>query len=135
MQLNDVSNIANTTKTTSFDMVLWIILFVSLICKILSKISEHIIIKHYTKDKSYQKQCIHYQLNSHNKFECVLPICNNKYYIDFKCNRKACPGYRISTLSFEELKKSSTMLFVLFSLAEWLADLSAIILIAKNLLN
>ena len=33
MQLNDVSNIANTPKTTSFDMVLWIILFVSLICK------------------------------------------------------------------------------------------------------
>lgn len=115
------------------DRVLLLILFFSLLFKLLGEVVCWLVSKNFNKDKMCNKPCIY--LESKKKHDCKIPKCKVKYFINEQCNKKKCPGYRTSDFAIEEIKSINKWPFIILTACKWISDLSAVLLIIRTLLN
>lgn len=120
-------------KIQLLDQILLIVLTVSVIAKGVYEIVCWHLCKHYNTDKHYKEKCIY--LANENKQECQLVKCKEKYFVNKKCNKEKCPGYRISNFSIEDIKQLHKFWFLLCNTLKWVSEIATVILIARTLIN
>ena len=114
------------------DQVLFVILVVSLSAKWIGEIIAWIICRRMNSDKTYVGKCIH--LDSQRVDNCSIPTFKKKHFINQRCNKKACPGYRVWNYTIDEIKQIYRIPFLALTFLKSVSELSSVILIIRTLL-
>ncbi len=114
------------------DKILLIVLVVSLVAKLIGDIASWIICRRLNTDKTYACKCIHLDSQQHDN--CSIPVFKKKYFKEQHCNKKACPGYSVSSYSIDQIKQLYKFPFWILTILKSVSELSTIILIVRTLL-
>lgn len=114
------------------DQILIIVFSVSLLAKWIGDLTSWHVCKQLNRDKNGDKQCIY--LDTDNDHECRLEVYNKKYFVNHKCDKIHCAGYRTSSLSIDELKTIYKGRFLFLTIIKWISEISTFVLIIRTLI-
>ena len=114
------------------DKSLFVVLFISLLCKFLKELGLFIFKCKLIKKKDFNKKCVFLEENG-GKYECRVDYLREKFFVN-RCNKIHCWGYKTSEINVNDFINNRLVFRTIDLCVNVAAELSSAILIIKNIL-
>lgn len=120
------------------DLILIIVLIISFISKIIMQLILKSLYKKNNKDCEFKRPCIY--LDSFFSQTSVSQRCrwsrlSKKYFLNERCQKERCPGYKTENFSIEEIMQLNRKNSFLLMFFDVLSQLSTVIILIRTLLS